>query len=351
LKTIRIGNRSIGAGQPVYVIAEVSANHQQSFENAVRLVEAAKKCGADAVKLQTYTPDTITLRSDRDEFHIRARTVWDGRTLHALYSEAYTPWEWQPRLKQVADALDLDLFSSPFDETAVEFLERMRVPAYKLASPELVDIPLIKKIASTGKPVIMSTGMASVEEMDEAVSAAQASGAKQIALLKCTSSYPADPAEMNLRAITKMQERFQLQVGLSDHSLQVAVPVAAVALGASIIEKHLIFDRMQGGPDASFSLEPQEFANMVLEVRAAELALGNGGIQPSAREEESRIFRRSLFVVNDMRRGECFSEANVRSIRPAFGLHTRHLPRVLGRRASQDIEKGTPLSWELLEKA
>jgi len=351
IDAIQIGEHRIGSGSPVYVIAEISANHNGSFEKAQRLIEIAKRCGADAVKLQTYTADTITLRSERDEFRIQAKTNWDGRTLHSLYSEASTPWEWQPKLKKAADDLKLDLFSSPFDETAVDFLQQMNVPAYKLASFELVDLPLIRRIARTGRPLIISTGMGSVEEIDEALKEARASGASQIALLRCTSSYPADPAEMNLRAIVQLQDQFKLPVGLSDHSLEPAVPVAAVALGACIIEKHLIGKRSDGGPDSSFSLEPNEFRQMVLAVRTTEKALGDGGIHPSRRELDSRVFRRSLFVTDDVKRGELFSRSNVRSIRPAHGLHTRHLVEVLGRRAARDVKKGTPLSWELLEPA
>lgn len=348
---IQIGERTIGPGHPVYVIAEISANHNGSFENALRLIELAKECGADAVKLQTYTADTITLSCDREEFRIQANTQWDGKTLHSLYSEAFTPWDWQPKLKLAADALKLDLFSSPFDDTAVRFLEQMNVPAYKLASCELVDLPLIGQIAATGKPLIISTGMASVEEIEEALTHARQNGAKQIALLKCTSSYPADPSEMNLLAITQLRNRFQLPVGLSDHSCELAVPVAAVALGACIIEKHLIAKRSDGGPDSAFSLEPGEFKQMVSAVRVAEQALGEGVIGPSARETKSRVFRRSLFVTDNVKRGELFSSANVRSVRPSNGLHTRHLPQILGRRAARDVKKGTPLTWELLEQA
>lgn len=348
---IQIGERLIGLGKSVYIIAELSANHNGSFENALRLVEIAKDCGADAVKLQTYTADTITLRSDREEFRIQANTNWDGRTLHSLYSEAYTPWEWQPKLKQAADTLNLDLFSSPFDDTAVDFLEKMDVAAYKLASFELVDFPLIRRIAATGKPLIISTGMGSVDEIDEAVEHARTSGTKHIALLKCTSSYPANPAEMNLRAMVQLKDRFHVPVGLSDHSRELAVPVAAVALGACIIEKHLIIKRSDGGPDSAFSLEPDEFEQMVRSVRVTEQALGNGIIGPSERETESRVFRRSLFVTDNVKRGELFSTSNIRSIRPSHGLHTRYLPQVLGKRAARDVKKGTPLSWDLMENA
>jgi pseudaminic acid synthase len=357
---INVGNHRIGPGQPVYLIAELSANHNQDFDKAVRILQAARQAGADAVKLQTYTPDTITIRSDRDGFRIGGGTLWDGRTLYELYGEAYTPWEWQPKLKLVADDLGMDLFSSAFDETAVDFLEEMRVPAHKVASCELVDIPLIQKMARTGKPLIMSTGMATVEEIEEAVQAARQAGATQIALLKCTSAYPAPAEEMNLRTIAELARRFRVPAvlsdhtisdhGLSDQSMGIAVPVAAVALGACIIEKHLTLSRSEPGPDSAFSLEPQEFKAMVDAVRVAEKALGEIHFGVSTKEASSRLFRRSLFVVQDVKRGDRFTAENVRSIRPGHGLHTRHLPEVLGRQAARDIERGTPLRWELVNR-
>ncbi len=344
---IRIGERVVGAGHPTYVVAELSANHHQKFDEAVKIVQAAKEAGADAVKLQTYTPDTITIRCNRPEFRING-TIWEGRNLYELYGEAFTPWEWQPRLRQVASDLGLDLFSSPFDETAVDFLEKMNVPAHKLASFELVDIPLIQKMARTGKPLIMSTGMATADEIEEAVATARHAGATQIALLKCTSAYPSPPEDMNLRTIPELARRFDVPAGLSDHTMGTAVPVAAVALGACIIEKHLTLSRSQPGPDSAFSLEPHEFKAMVDAVRVAEKALGEVHFGVSAHEESSRVFRRSLFVVEDVRQGEMFSAKNVRSIRPGHGLHTRHLAEILGRHASRDIERGTPLSWDLI---
>lgn len=346
---IKIGKCTISPGNPVYIVAELSANHNQSFDRAVQLIHAAKDAGADAVKLQTYTADTITLACDRPEFRIQG-TLWDGRTLHDLYAEAYTPWEWQPKLKKVANDLGLDLFSSPFDATAVDFLESMNVPAYKLASFELVDIPLIEKMARTGKPLIISTGMATAEEIEEAVLAARRAGATQIALLKCTSSYPAPPDEMNLYTIPELSRRFDAPCGLSDHSMTVAVPVAAVALGACIIEKHLTLSRSQPGPDGAFSLEPQEFKAMVDAVRTAQKALGQVHFGVSAREASSRVFRRSLYVVEDIKCGELFTAANVRSIRPANGLHTRHLQEILGQKAACDISRGTPLTWEVVRR-
>ncbi|HZQ17428.1 MAG TPA: pseudaminic acid synthase [Terriglobales bacterium] len=343
-----IANRYIGPGHPVYIIAELSSNHHQKFEEAVRLVHAAQGAGADAVKLQTYTPDTITISSRRKEFKIAGGTIWDGRSLHELYADAFTPWEWQPRLKEIANALGLALFSSPFDETAVDFLEEMNVPAYKVASFELIDLPLIKKIAGTGKPVIMSTGMASADEIDEALSAAQECGTPGIALLKCTSAYPSPPREMNLRTIPELERRFKVPSGLSDHTLGIAVPVASVALGARIIEKHLTLARSDGGPDSAFSLEPDEFKAMVDAVRLAEKALGEVHFGPTEREQASLAFRRSLFVVQDMKQGETFTSKNLRSVRPGHGLHTRHLPQIIGQHAACDIEKGTPLDWKLV---
>lgn len=347
---IQIDGRVIGAGEPVYVIAELSANHGQDFDRAVRLIEAAKDAGADAVKLQTYTPDTITIRSERKEFRIGGGTIWDGRSLHELYGEAFTPWDWQPKLKEIANAFGLALFSSPFDESAVDFLENMEVPAYKVASFELVDIPLIHRMARTGKPLIMSTGMASAEEIEEALVAARSEGATEIALLKCTSAYPAPADEMNLRTITELARRFEVPVGLSDHTMGIAAPVAAVALGACIVEKHLTLSRSEGGPDAVFSLEPHEFEAMIQAVRLTEKALGCVQFGAVAREKASYAFRRSLFVIEDMRRGEIFTKQNLRSIRPAHGLHTRHLSEILGQCAACDIEKGTPMNWDLIAR-
>jgi len=343
-----IGGRKIGAHAPVYLIAELSANHNQKFEQAVRIIHAAKDAGADAVKLQTYTADTITLRSDKEYFRIAGGTLWDGRILHDLYQEAFTPWEWQPKLKEIADQLGMHLFSSAFDDSAVDFLEQMNVPAHKVASPELVDIGLIQKMARTGKPLIISTGMASEEEISEAVDAARSAGATQIALLKCTSAYPAPPEEANLLTIPEMARRFGCPVGLSDHTMGIEVPIAAVALGACIIEKHLCLRRADGGPDGAFSLEPQEFKAMVAMVRTAEKALGAVSFSSGEREAASRKFRRSLFVVEDVKEGELFTAQNVRSIRPADGMHPRHLSEVLGKRAACDVERGTPLSWTLV---
>ncbi len=345
---LSIGKHQVGPGHPVYIVAELSANHNRDYQQAVRIIHAAKEAGADAVKLQTYTADTITLRCDREEFHIGGGTLWDGRNLHDLYEEAHTPWEWQPKLKEVADELGLDLFSSPFDGTAVDFLEEMAVPAYKLASCELVDMGLIRKMAGTGKPLIMSTGMATLEEVQEALQTARKEGATQIALLKCTSAYPSSPDEMNLRTIPELARRFEVPVGLSDHTMGSEAPIAAVALGACIIEKHLTLARAEKGPDSDFSLEPSEFKAMVEAVRITERTLGKVHFGVSPQESKSRIFRRSLFVVQNVKQGETFTAKNVRSIRPAHGLHTRHLPEILGKHAACDIERGTPMSWDFV---
>ena len=297
-----IAGRELGKGSPVYIVAELSANHNQSLDQAVRILHAAKNAGADAVKLQTYTADTITLRSDKECFRITGGTLWDGRTLHDLYQEAFTPWEWQPKLKQIADELGMHLFSSAFDDTAVDFLERMNVPAYKVASFELVDIGLIQKMARTGKPLIMSTGMASEEEISEAVEAARGAGATQMALLKCTSAYPAPAEEANLLTIPELARRFGCPVGLSDHTMGIAVPVAAVALGACILEKHLCLRRADGGPDSAFSLEPEEFKAMVEAVRTAEKALGS--VQFSCGPREANSPQVSALAVCGRRREE-----------------------------------------------
>lgn len=347
-KHLEINGRKVGPGYPVYVIAELSANHNQDFDLAVRHVRAMKAAGADAVKVQTYTPETLTIQSDQECFKIGGGTLWDGKTLFELYGEAYMPWDWQPKLQALAQELGIDFFSTPFDATAVDFLEKMRVPAHKIASFELVDLPLLAKVASTGKPIIMSTGMATLDEVYESVDAIRTAGGSQLALLKCTSAYPALPEEMNLRTIADLAGRFQVPVGLSDHTLGSTVPIAAVALGASIIEKHFTLSRLAPGPDSAFSMEPSEFAEMVAAIRATEQALGTVRYEVSEKEAKSRIFRRSLFVVKEMRQGEPFDAANVRSIRPAHGLHPRHLPEILGRRATRDIPSGTPLSWDLV---
>jgi pseudaminic acid synthase len=347
-RTIKIGNKIIGSGHPTYVIAEMSANHHQDFDQAVKIIEVAQKAGADAIKLQTYTPDTITINCDNEYFQIGTGTIWEGRSLYGLYDEAYMQWDWQPRLKKIADDLGIQLFSSPFDRAAVNFLEKMNVPAYKIASFEIVDFPLLTRVAQTGKPVILSTGMATLAEIDEALQILRNAGCQECALLKCTSAYPAMPDEMNLRTIPNLIDIFGFPVGLSDHTLGIAVPVAAVALGACIVEKHLTLSRSIPGPDTAFSLEPVEFEAMVNAVRTAEKSLGSVSYNVLENEEANRIFRRSLFVVKDMKAGETFTEETVRSIRPSHGLHPRYMQDIIGRKAGSDIKAGTPLTWSMV---
>jgi N-acetylneuraminate synthase len=349
MKSFVINGRKIGPGEESYIIAEMSANHGHDLNTAKEIVRAASKAGGDAIKLQTYTPDTITIECDRPEFRVGSGTIWEGRTLYDLYEEAYTPWEWHEELMALATELGIDCFSSPFDSSAVDFLEDLDVPAYKIASFEIVDIPLIKRIARTGKPIIMSTGMATLSEIEEAVSIARDAGNEQLVLLKCTSSYPAPPEEANLLTIPHLSATFGVPAGLSDHTLGIAAPVAARAVGACVIEKHFTLSRDQPGPDSSFSLEPQEFAELVRSVRFVEKALGNVHYGLTSKQKASRVFRRSLFVVGEIREGELLTPQNIRSIRPGGGLHTRYLEEVIGKRASQDIERGTPLSWDLIE--
>lgn len=346
---VNIGGRPVGPGLPVYIVAEMSANHGNDFNRAAAVIRAAADAGADAVKLQTYTADTLTLPVDTEPFLIRG-TLWDGRTLHDLYSEASMPWEWQPRLKAVAEECGLQLFSSPFDATAVDFLEAMDVPCHKIASFELVDIPLIKRVAATGKPVIMSTGMATLAEIEEAVHAFRDAGGRGLILLKCTSAYPAPPEEANLRTIAHLSRTFDAPAGLSDHTVGVAVPVAAVGLGACLIEKHFTLSRDDGGPDSAFSLEPEEFRTMVEAVRTAESAMGRVAYGPTEKQRTGLAFRRSLFVARDVRAGEVFTEDNLRSVRPSDGLHPRHHGECIGRRAARDAAAGTPVTWDLLEE-
>lgn len=345
---IKIKGRIIGEGQPVFIIAELSANHLQKFELAVETIKAIKESGADAVKLQTYTPDTITIDCNNEYFQIKQGTLWDGKTLYQLYQEAYTPWEWQPKLKEIAEEIGLLCFSAPFDKTAVDFLEEMKVPAYKVASFEITDIPLIEYIASKGKPVIMSTGIATFSDIEEAVMACRKAGNNQIALLKCTSAYPAPFEEMNLRTIPNLTETFKTITGISDHTLGITASITATALGAKIIEKHFILNRGLDGPDAAFSLQPEEFKAMVKAVREAEASLGEISYELSDKVKKSREFSRSLFIVKDMKNGEVFTVENVRSIRPAYGISPKNLKDILGKKAGRDIKKGTPMSWELI---
>ncbi len=347
-KRIRIGKHYVGEGEKTFVVAEVSANHLQDYGRAEAIIKAAAQAGADAVKLQTYTPDTITLDCDNDYFQITQGTIWDGTTLHKLYEEAYTPWEWQPRLMEYANGLGLECFSSPFDATAVDFMKEMDMPAYKVASFEINDIPLIRKIAGLGKPVILATGIAYREDMERALQVCKEEGNEQVVLLKCTSAYPSPYEEMNLKVIPNMAQVFDCITGLSDHSMGTAAAVASVALGAKMVEKHLTLSRADGGPDGAFSMEPDEFKKMVDEIRIVEKALGKVTYELSEKQKRSREDGRSLFVVKNMKEGEIFTEENVRSIRPAFGLHTMYLDEIMGKRARTDISKGTPLDWKLI---
>lgn len=348
IQPVSIQGREIGPGHPTFIVAELSGNHNQSFDRAVQLIRAAKEAGADAIKIQTYTPETITLHSDNEYFRVKG-TIWEGRTLYDLYQEAFTPWEWQPKLKSAAEDLSLMFFSTPFDPTAVDFLESIQVPAHKIASFEIVDLPLIAKVAATGKPLIMSTGMASLGEIEEAVSAFRKAGGRDLILLKCTSAYPASPEDMNLLTIPHLAETFSVPVGLSDHNLDHTVPIIAVALGAGLIEKHFTLSRADGGPDSAFSLEPAEFKEMVTAIRIAEKTLGKISYQVSVMEAASKAFRRSLFAVENIPVGAAISEQNVRSIRPADGLSPKYFPEVIGRVARKDIPRGTPLAWNLID--
>ena len=346
---IQISHRKIGKNQSIFIIAEMSANHLQKFDNAVKIIKAAKEAGADAIKLQTYTPDTMTIDCDNEYFQIKQGTLWDGQTLYQLYKRAYTPWEWQPKLKEIAENEGLICFSSVFDKTAVDFLEKINVPAYKIASFEITDIPLIEYVSSKGKPVIISTGVATLSDIKEAINACKRMGNKKIVLLKCTSSYPSPYEEINLKTIPDMAKRFKCLVGLSDHTLGISVPIAAVTIGAKIIEKHFILDRKLDGPDAAFSLEPEEFRQMVKSVREVEKALGEVSYKLTEKKRKSREFSRSLFVVKDIKKGENFTEDNIKSIRPGFGLHPRYFNNILGKKAKINIKKGTPLKIKFVE--
>jgi pseudaminic acid synthase len=343
--SITIAGRVIGQSQPPYIICELSANHNGRIERALDLIEAAAATGADAVKIQTYTPGTLTIAHDAPEFRIRGG-LWDGYTLYDLYREAYTPYEWHPALLQRAKQLGITMFSTPFDEGAVKLLSDLAVPAYKIASFEIVDLKLIECVARQKKPMIVSTGMASKAEISEAVQTARRHGADELVLLHCVSSYPARFEQANLRAISGLADDFGVVVGLSDHTPGTACAVAAVAVGASVIEKHFTLRRADGGPDAAFSLEPDEFKRLVEDCRAAWLSLGQAGYERSAAERENRMFRRSLYVVEDVAAGEELTSRNVRSIRPGYGLAPKHLSEILGRCAAHPLKRGDPLRWQ-----
>jgi len=348
-REIRIGNKIISENSPAFIVAEMSANHNMDFDRAVAILEAAKEAGADAVKIQTYTADTITLDCEDPCFQITQGILWDGISLHRLYETAYTPWEWQPKLKRIAEELGLIFFSSPFDPTAVDFLEEMEVPAYKIASFEITDIPLIRKVAGLGKPVIMATGIARLSDIELAVQTCKEEGNENVILLKCTSAYPAPYEEVNLRTIPSMRDTFHCITGLSDHTPGAVAPVAAVALGAKMVEKHLTLRRADGGPDSAFSMEPEEFKEMVDNVRKAELALGEVCYELTPKASREREHSRSLFVAKDMKAGDVFTPENLRSVRPAYGLHTKYYEELLGKRISRDAKLGTPMSWELVD--
>ncbi|WP_420549093.1 pseudaminic acid synthase [Curvivirga sp.] len=346
---IKINNKKVGTNEPVYFIAELSANHNHDFERVIKLVHAAAEAGADAIKLQTYTPDTITIKSDRPEFQVDG-TIWEGTDLYSLYQQAYTPWEWHEPIFKEASRLGLDAFSAPFDPTAVDFLENLDVPIYKIASSELVDLPLLKIVAHTNKPVILSTGMATEKEIEEAVTTLRKHGCKELILLKCTASYPALAEEANLLAIPMMQQKFECPIGLSDHTLGSTVPIASTVLGACVIEKHFTLSRKDGGPDAAFSLEPYEFKEMVEQVKNAQSSLGQAKLEPTKKEQVGLKFRRSLYVVKDAKAGDIITPEHIRSIRPAQGLHTRYYESVIGQRFIKDIVSGTPLDLTMFKK-
>ncbi len=335
----------------VYIIAELSANHNQNLDIALQTIRAAAEAGANAIKLQTYTPDTITIDCDNEYFRLQHGTIWDGQTLYQLYQQAYTPWEWHETLFNEAKQCGLDCFSTPFDFTAVDFLEQFNPPAYKIASFEIFDIPLIEKIASLGKPIIISTGLATEQDIYDAINACYRQNNHKIVLLKCTSSYPAPIEKANLLTIPDMKQRFNCEVGLSDHTLTISVPIAAVALGAKVIEKHFIIDKNIGGPDAAFSLDKNEFALMVKSVREAEKALGTVSYELDQQAIENRKLSRSLFVVKDIHPGEKFTTDNIRSIRPGYGISPKYYYEILGKKANKSLKRGTPLRWEDIDKA
>lgn len=347
-KQLQIKNRSIGDGNPAYLIAEMSANHAGDMGRALEIIHAAKESGADCIKIQTYTPDTITMNCNNEFFTLSGGT-WKGENLYELYGKAYTPWEWQGRLKEEADKIGIDFFSTPFDKTAVDFLEELKVDFYKIASFEVVDIPLLKAVAATQKPIIMSVGMATTEEIEEAMKAIYSQGNTQLAILKCSSVYPAIPDTMNLKTLQDMKERFGVPVGLSDHSMGNIAAVTAVALGANIIEKHFCLSRDIENPDVSFSMEPGEFAEMVKNIRLAEKAMGKVSYELSAAEQESRNTRKSIFVSADIKKGEVLTPENIRVVRPAYGMEPKYYEMVLGKKVKEDLKFGTPLSFDVIE--
>jgi len=345
---IKIGDYDINPNSKTFIIAELSANHNGSIETAIETIRAAKRAGADCIKLQTYTADTITLDSNKEDFIIKD-TIWSGKKLYDLYMEAYTPWEWHQKLFDVAKSEGLICFSSPFDKTAVDFLEKLEVPAYKIASFEITDIPLIEYVASKGKPVIFSTGIAELEDIELAISTCRKVGNDQICLLKCTSSYPAPIEEANLSMIKDFANRFNVISGLSDHTLGSTVPIVATILGAKIIEKHFILNHSIGGPDASFSLDEEQFTKMVNSIREAELSIGDVSYNLTNKQKKGKDFARSLYIVEDIKKGEIFSLHNIKSIRPGFGLHPKYLNQIIGKRSTQALTKGSRLEKSNIE--
>lgn len=346
---VEISGRKIGRNRPPFIIAEMSGNHNQSLERALEIVEAAAKTGAHALKIQTYTPDTMTLDLDEREFHISdPKSLWTGTSLYKLYGEAYTPWEWHKPIFDRARELGIIPFSTPFDDTAVDFLESLDVPCYKIASFENTDLPLIRRVAATGKPLIISTGMATLAELDDTVRAAREAGCRDLILLKCTSTYPATAGNTNILTIPHLREMFDCEVGLSDHTMGIGVSVASVALGATVIEKHFTLNRADGGVDSTFSMEPSEMAQLVVETERAGQALGRVSYGPTEAEKKSIQFRRSLYVVQDLKAGDVLTHENVRAIRPGWGLPTKYFEQVLGRKVRLDVKRGTGLGWKMI---
>lgn len=347
---IKISNREIGVGKPVFIVADISSNHNKDLDIAINTVKAAKESGADAIKLQTYTPDTMTINIENDMFLTNHGAKYNRKTLYKLYQDTYIPWEWHSKLNKIAKDIGIILFSTPFDKTSVDFLEKMNNPAYKIASPEITDIYLIEYAASKGKPMIMSTGIATIQDIKDAIKSCKKMKNEQIAILKCTSAYPTEYKDANIQNIRYIKKKFQTIVGLSDHTLGIAIPIASVALGAKIIEKHFILDKKINTPDADFSLDPKEFRFMVKLVREVEESLGNNEYVVSEKMKNNRIFSRSLFAVNDIKKGDILSNKNIRSIRPGYGLHPKYLKDILGKEAIQDIDRGIPIKWKFIKK-
>jgi len=348
-KQVTIGDRKIGAGHPPFIIAEMSGNHNQSLDRALEIVEAAAETGAHALKLQTYTADTLTLDINEGAFFIDdENSLWKGKSLYELYQEAYTPWEWHEPIMERANELGMLCFSTPFDDTAVDFLEELGVPAYKISSPEIIHLPLIKKVAKTGKLMIISTGMATIAELDETVQTLREAGCEQFALLKCTSTYPASPENCNLLTLPHMRDLFGCEVGLSDHTMGIGAAVAGVAYGATLIEKHFTLQREDGGVDSAFSMEPEEMKMLVVESKRAWQSLGKISYGPTEKEKDSLKYRRSLYIAEDMKAGDVLTEKNLRCIRPGYGLPPKYYATLLGRKIKKDVNKGDPIDWDLV---